>query len=201
MKKIQKEDNPIKEENLNEIKNSELKGLLIKEIDNLSTNFKKISTDLKLLSDYFDVTSNDPKIKEISPENLQEAINSIKKLTDLGHLGSFPFIINSNKDLNLLGKKSKIHEEERNVPKCKIYKYKDNNGNCIGYYIESTYYDNKVKLGFWKNIEFVKNLRNIFNNKLNELKLEENHRSALIKTFYEKFKNKVYIKYPPFQII
>ncbi len=201
MKKVQKENNQLEEENLDKLKNSELKGLLINEIDNLSSNFKQISTNLKLLSDYFDVTNNDPKIKGISSENLHEAINSIKKLTDLSNLGSFPFIFNSNKEFNFLGRKSKIHEEERNEPKCKIYKYKDNNGNCIGYYIESTYYDNKVKLGFWKNIEFVKNLKNIFNKKLIELKIEETNRNLLIKAFYEKFKNKVYIKYPPFQII
>ena len=201
MKKVQKENNQLEEENLTELKNSEVKGLLIKEINNLSSNFKKISTDLKLLSDYFDVTNNAPKIKGISSENLHEVINSIKKLTDLGNLGSFPFIFNSNKDLNFLGKKSKINEEERNELKCKIYKYKDNNGNCIGYYIECTYYDNKVKFGFWKNIEFVKNLKNIFIKKLIELKFEENNRNLLIKAFYEKFKNKVYIKYPPFQII
>ena len=195
MKKVQKENNQLEEENLDKLKNSELKGLLINEIDNLSSNFKQISTNLKLLSDYFDVTNNDPKIKGISSENLHEAINSIKKLTDLSNLGSFPFIFNSNKEFNFLGRKSKIHEEERNEPKCKIYKYKDNNGNCIGYYIESTYYDNKVKLGFWKNIEFVKNLKNIFNKKLIELKIEETNRNLLIKAFYEKFKNKVYINF------
>ena len=237
MKKIKKEKDSniceIKEENFNILKNSELKGLIIKEIDNLSIDFKKISKELILLSNHFDINKNNEESKEkISIDNIRETIKSIKKISNIpiisyslneisksknneyDNINNNNNIIskednslesNDNNNNNFLNKKRKNSEKEviNNLPNVKVLKYQDNNGNCIGYCIECLYFENKVKFGLWKNKEFVKNLKYIFNKKLLDLKFEDNNdnKNYLIKEFYDKFKAKVYTKYPPLEKI
>jgi len=197
---------------INKIDNSDLKNLLIKEIDKLILNFNKISNELVLLANTFD--KKDYEIINNKFNNIKETIESISKIDNsfisnfLNEIikGNFRIKFNMEEENNetyknrdFLQKKRKSGEKEEtyNVLITKIRKYKDNSGITLGYYIKAIYYENTIILGPWKNLQFVVNLKNIFIKKISELKLDDNNRNKLIEKFYENFKNKTYTKYPP----
>ena len=128
---------------------------------------------------------------------------SLDKLNSQDNKNRDDILRENNEDITksdlLQKKRNKTQiDEGNNVLVGKIRKSRDKQGNIIGYYIKVIYYDNIIKLGPWKNINFVINLKNIFVKKLSELKIDKDpNRDKFIEKFYEDFKNKTYIKYPP----
>ena len=230
MDKIKKENSNLKNINFEktlDLQKSEVKNILIKEIDKLNTDFKKISKELILLADYFDISQQSQSTKKKLDINelkkIKETINiinncdnisiinlsnnmiktSLDKLNSQDNKNRDDILRENNEDITksdlLQKKRNKTQiDEGNNVLVGKIRKSRDKQGNIIGYYIKVIYYDNIIKLGPWKNINFVINLKNIFVKKLSELKINKDpNRDKFIEKFYEDFKNKTYIKYPP----
>ena len=230
MDKIKKENSNLKNINFEktlDLQKSEVKNILIKEIDKLNTDFKKISKELILLADYFDISQQSQSTKKKLDINelkkIKETINiinncdnisiinlsnnmiktSLDKLNSQDNKNRDDILRENNEDITksdlLQKKRNKTQiDEGNNVLVGKIRKSRDKQGNIIGYYIKVIYYDNIIKLGPWKNINFVINLKNIFVKKLSELKIDKDpNRDKFIEKFYEDFKNKTYIKYPP----
>ena len=200
------------------LEKSEL-SLLINGLDKLSKNCEKLSNYLNKAANQFD--SN-----EINNEDLQKTLNNIISLKEatqsiidleknknisnyfISLLKKFNNEIEKEKEDELHYKnkeflKKKRYEQKNEEDKdkevtAKIKKYKDNNDGDVSYYIKILYLDKIYKLGPWKDLELVFNLKKNFFNKLSEYNMNENNnRKKVIDKFILKFKNKTYDKYPP----
>ena len=175
----------IKEKNKNENKN-ELKNILIKEIDKLIVNIKEISKELIHLSDNLDMNN----LTDVSL--MSTTINDLMKMT-------MDKLNNQMEQYDLLNKKrfKKDKEDKHYKIKCKICEYKNKKGNIIGYNIKCEIMNINYIYGPWNSLDVVKKIKNKFMGKISDLKINENTKSEEVKKFYDEFKQKIYIKYPP----
>ena len=186
--KIKKKEIEIKE--TKEMNKTELKNVLIKEIDRLIIDLKTISKELIVLSNNLEIN------------NLNDILSTSQILNNMLEI-SMNKLNNQMNKLHFLNKKRNNNEKEDKKPKinCKICEYNDKFGNIIGYNIKCEIMDKDIIIGPWNRTEVVKKVENKFIRKLSELNLDKETKPEDIDKFYEEFKNMIYIKYPPIKLL
>ena len=186
--KINKKEIEIKE--TKEMNKTELKNVLIKEIDRLIIDLKTISKELIVLSNNLEIN------------NLNDILSTSQILNNMLEI-SMNKLNNQMNKLHFLNKKRNNNEKEDKKPKinCKICEYNDKFGNIIGYNIKCEIMDKDIIIGPWNRTEVVKKVENKFIRKLSELNLDKETKPEDIDKFYEEFKNMIYIKYPPIKLL
>ena len=179
----------IKEKNEENLKKLELKNLLIEEIDKLSSETKRISKELIDLSNNLEIN----KLEDVF--TFSNSINEMIKI-------SMNNLNNRIEQFDFLKKKrsNNVKEDKKNQIHLKICEFKNQLGNIIGYNLKSEIMNIKFKFGPWNNLEILQKIKNKLIGKFQELKLNQGMKKEEIDKFYEDFKNKIYIKYPPIKI-
>ena len=167
----------------------EIKKLLIGEIDKLIVDMKGFSNELINLS-------NNLQINNIGDtENLSKCLNNMIKV-------SMDKLNNQMEKFDFLNKKRNSNDKEDKKQKInlRICEYNNKFKNIIGYHIKCEILDINIKFGPWNNLESAKKVKNKLIGKIGELKLNDVSKKEEIEKFYDDFKNKIYIKYPPMNI-